>query len=474
MSLLVILLSIFPISFALDPVRGQEGTENLPALLLNLTNSLEPTVDCFDPDITPACTEITRTYCQKLKANNGKATDSFGTVNLGSSERSALPQTEKEDLDNLVRSRTELSPELQTKLSPHFSTLAKLLSEEKDEEAWYKSVSEVRRKMAKAVEELGDARARLALTDPRLTQADREAERKKQRALLMDELTAAKMRVSPKWQIIQRIFSSVKKDLETVILEMPLSAVQKELRLKNLRSTELSPPFGVSVGGELGEILQQDCRSNMMNAMFLPNGGHTGKVTICAGLVNGLATESSAYFVLAHELAHSFDQQRMLQQEREQSPEGKKISAIIDSNGDLPCEKWTALKSNAHRDSSASFCGTKNYQKFMTCLAGDQHDPDDFAKLAASSKGNSIDALNSCAVTDKKQGLAYMNPELLSERNTASILTPPGNPLAYDGSPIKGLKNHFAPAFEVTQELRCGSELKCSEIVSRRHQCHWW
>ncbi|MCP6412599.1 hypothetical protein NL483_29050, partial [Klebsiella pneumoniae] len=74
--------------------------------------------------------------------------------------------------------------------------------------------------------------------------------------------------------------------------------------IQRINNTRLTPPFGVRLGGRIGRILEQDCRSTMVNAMYLDL---TGSLTVCAGFVNGYQSESSLYFTLAHELAHSFN-----------------------------------------------------------------------------------------------------------------------------------------------------------------------
>lgn len=448
MKLILLPLLTFTLSaFALDVEQmGQILSGEIP---------LAPGTDCYDPVNTPRCGQITAAYCRQLAFTGGHASDGSGEVNIGKSEKSQISQIEREGLDDLVRSLPSLPEDLKRALQKPVADLAALLTREADEKKWYRDVSKVRGKIADKIEDVARRRADAALRSRfsggrRPTREDRDAERDLQERQLREIVTRARMESSPKWGRLTEIFAHVKRDMVDVVNSLPLTPEEKAKRLERIARTDLSFPFGIRMGGKIGEIIDDDCTHNMVNAFYMP---FTGTLTVCAGLVNGYQSENALYFTLAHELAHSFNQFQL--QSAEASPRSGPLSErLMSSNGNIPCQEYQTLKTRVTSRAPSFPCGSEKYTNFITCLNETRvSDPNLLVNSETAGIGQVLSGLKVCDIADQRQGEAYMNPNLYADRNFATLTE--GSQQEFTGAPVPGARNTMVPVYRLTQELRC-------------------
>lgn len=453
------------ISFSVFGVEPDAGGGSFSLNDLNQALSgerpLQPTVDCFDPRETPVCGDINRQYCRNMTANQGRATDPTGNVNVGKSERSQISEVERLNLVNLTTMLPALPADLRSELERPVARLATLVQSENDSRNWYKDVARVRAEMTSKIQDVANRRADVSLRTrvprgQRATRADRTAERDEQFRALMDTVSRAKMTTSPNWPRINNVFARVKEDLLSVINTLPLTPEEKQQRINRINSTNLSTPFGVRVGGVLGQIMESDCRTNMVNAFYLDL---NNSLTICGGIANGFQSENALYFTLAHELAHSFNQKFL--QDENSSPRWSRLNErLLATNGNMPCDEYTRV-TNESRNENSFNCGRDTYTNFMNCVSG--LTPDDIPPSDNQASAMQVlRQMNVCSVLDRDQGLAFMNPNEFADRNFNRLVS--STLQEFVGStPVNG-RALLSPVYLVAQEKRCNPSRSCAEV----------
>jgi hypothetical protein len=272
----------------------------------------------------------------------------------------------------------------------------------------------------------------------------------------MEIFSEAKVESSPNWPRIQNVFVRVKQDMTSVINTLPLTPEEKRERIARINQTNLSYPFGVRVGGVVGSIVESDCRTNMINAMYMP---FTGTLTVCAGFLNGYQSENSVYFTLAHELAHSFNLKQV--QNTNSVPRWSRLQArLLETNGNMPCEEFTRRKTEERNSPDAYQCGRSEYNNFMNCLNGN--------RTPGTSAQDDIRALMNkvgyCDILDRRQGLAYMNPNEFADRRLPRLVS--SDMQEYNGPALTSARGMLSPAYFVAQESRCHPSTSCESVLS--------
>lgn len=449
-----LILALSPGAFALDP--------EVINRVLNPDTPPAPSVDCFDPETTPKCSEISSTYCMLLSRYRGRMSDESGSVNIGKSERSQLSQVERTGLDDLLRSQSRLPADLQRALARPLRDLASVLARETDSRDWYRDLARARNAIADKIRDVAGDRAKANLQGTRATKADRDAERAEQERVLNDVVTRARMESSPNWPRLQSVFTDVKRDMIAAVTALPLSEEDKAVRIARINETELSFPFAMRIGGVIGQILDQDCRHNMVNAAYI---SITGSLSVCAGLLNGYTSESALYFTLSHELAHSFNLK--LLQTRNSRPRSANLNdRLLATNANIDCAEYAQLKASEAARGESYPCGSENTNRLVSCLnGGTAPAPEALSQKLLSTPASVLTDLDLCQLTDPSQGRVLMNPDAFTDRNFAR-LTSTGLQ-EYVGPAIPGARQLFLPAYRFTQELRCSPGSNCFEVRAR-------
>ena len=430
--------------------------------LLSL-DTVGPQVDCFDPQTTPSCTEITKRFCSDLSQNQGHMKNSTGAFNVGPSAKSKLSSMDIDDLRNLSNSLPRLPRDMQKKLKKHLEELKKAVAAEADSTEWYTRINIIKSDIFTAIDDLAVTRGRDSLKKKipqgsKATDADILGEKTFQFNDMIDSITKAKVEVSPNWPRIQGIFTKVKTDMLKVINDSPFSPADKAARIAKINETNLGMPIGLKVGGTLGDILNQDCRSNMMNALYMDS---TKSLTVCMGMINGYTSEASLYFILSHELAHSFNQALLSKTAASTSPAAKIRARIIEGNGQLSCEEYQKLD-QTDTGPEVSYCATGPYDNFLGCLTKGRLPP----KNSADEGKGFIKRMDYCAMEDQSTGLAYMNPTVHFNRNFENAANSPFSPQGYEGNAIPGRLETGILGFIIAQEIKCRPGAKCKDLLN--------
>ncbi len=421
-----------------------------------------PQVDCFDPNETPACHAITESFCTDLGMNGGRATDPTGSISVGMSRRSNLSEMERANLVDITRALPRLPQDLQRELGRPIQKLSQLIAQENDSKNWYRDVSRVRKEISELISDVAKRRADVSLRGrlpqgQRATDADKAAERETQYRALMETFTRAKVDSSPNWARIQTVYARVKQDMIAVLNTLALSPEEKQQRIAKINQTNLSYPFGIRVGGVIGQIIESDCRTNMINAMYMP---FTGTLTVCAGLLNGYQSENSVYFTLAHELAHGFNLKQI--QNQNSVPRWSRLqNRLLETNGNMPCEEYTRRRTEERVAPDAYQCGRDEYNNFMSCLNGNRPPA---TAAQPSSLRPLMDKAGYCDILDRRQGLAHMNPNEFADRRFARYIS--SDMQEYTGPALTNARGMLSPAYFVTQEARCNPQTSCEAVLT--------
>lgn len=440
---------------------GQSSLSDLTGIIDGRT-LLEPRVDCFDPNTTPDCGSISRTFCANLASSEGNMTDASGTINVGKSKKSQLSEIERANLFDLIRSLPALPEDLQKAIRGDIAKLQTLVDQENDSQKWYRDVSKTRNTIAEKVTDVARRRARVSLSQklPRgqsATNADVAAERSLKEKELFETISRAKFESSPHWDKLKNVLVQVKQDMTSVIETLPLTPAEKAERLAKVNNTNLTGPFGLRLGGVFGRIMEQDCRTNMINAMYM---FLDGTLTVCAGFLNGYQSESSLYFTLAHELAHAFNLKQL--QTQNSSPRWSSYyQKLVETNGNIPCDQLERVKAEA-RNQDTYECGSESYNKFLGCLTG--LTPETLPIESPYQDVSAYNKINFCSITERSQGLAYMNPNEFTDRNFSRMFS--DAQMEFTGRPMVNARGMLSPAYEIVQEKRCHPEKTCEEIFA--------
>ena len=458
--LFVLLFSLSAQALDTQSRGGSFSLEDLSGALSGQT-PLEPQVDCFDPAQTPACGQINRQYCNTLRSNQGRATDPTGNVNVGQSARSQMSELDRANLQDLTRMLPELPADLRREVERPVARVAELLRTENDSRNWYRDVARVREDIESKVRSVANRRADEALRSrlprgQRATNLDKSNERDQQFRELMDTVARAKMVTSPTWPRMNNVFARVKEDMTAVINTLPLTPEEKQQRINRINSTNLTTPFGVRVGGGVGRIMESDCRTNMVNAMYMDL---SNSLTVCAGLANGFQSENSIYFTLAHELAHSFNVKFM--QEENSSPRFSTLNErLVETNGNMPCDEYARVDAASRLENNFN-CGREEYNRFMNCVSG--LDPQTIPPRPNRQfeMFQFFEQMNFCRILDRREGLAYMNPNEFADRNFGRMIS--SGLQEFTGSTPARARALIVPAYYITQEKRCNPTRSCVE-----------
>ena len=143
---------------------------------------------------------------------------------------------------------------------------------------------------------------------------------------------------------MERVYARAKVKILAQIDKLPLAEKEREQLRSKVEAIELQMPYpdvrkwpGLTIDGG------SDCSTTDLNAFYLPT---NNKFTVCAGLFNGIQSESGLFMVVAHELSHSIDPNNCIRDHhKENSPFMKVQDKLIEKNGKaFSCEKWAEIK----------------------------------------------------------------------------------------------------------------------------------
>jgi hypothetical protein len=201
--------------------------------------------------------------------------------------------------------------------------------------------------------------------------------------------------------------------------------------INQLEAAKLTLPYT----SDYGLNAEDDCASTTVNAYYFSS---RNELVVCAGLFNTFQSESSLYFVLAHELGHSIDTTRLSQFDyRENSSVYKNLARLV-SKEKMSCDEWAKAKQEM-LDRPQEFQpvdGKRPLEKLVACLK-DRSQLKDFetaqVKALADYKADEDLAryaernqfLKIAQPTITENGELRPNPYFLKPENFTAYLRPP-------------------------------------------------
>jgi hypothetical protein len=324
-----------------------------------------------DGKINPTCAEVTDDFCSTLWSKDHKGNLNIGDGRLlsGKSSKSQLSMVQIENLKARLASVPNLPADLRKKVEPIAAEYKAVMAEEKDSKQWYRKLSQVADKWQFAADDVAIARTLKKhpelknIKDNDMTVVERAVFRKDAEELAAQQLDA-KYANNPNWKRVGKVFDEVKEDLLKTVQNMKISDSQKAKMLARVKAVELSLPY--TDQQKLGS--DGTCGSSDVNAYYSPS---YEKFTVCAGLFNSFQSESSLYFVIAHELSHSIDSGNNADYEQSEKDQlTKDLDPLASSNKAVySCKEWKDIVDRAKKSAPGLPQPTDSLQSLYDCIA---------------------------------------------------------------------------------------------------------
>lgn len=309
------------------------------ALSSNAANSVAPTSVASS---RVQCADISDRICNDLwsKEHKGFLKVSDGEIRVGVSPKSHLDVAVIEYWRSLVESEPYLPSDFRQTVHPILTALAVDLAHEAGALAWKKRAAAHLYRWRNAIDDVAEARAiERAPSLKKLTEADLTFDQTvfKQRVAnkLRAQIIEAQYLHHPNWLRVERVFAQVKQDLVAALASLNITLEQRQELAAKIQSVKLSLPY--SDPDRLG--LEESCSTTEKNAMYVQV--HNA-FSVCAGFFNSLASDTSLYRIMAHEISHSIDPIAFAKDQwRLHSPLSHQLKRLIGSHGKaIPCDEW--------------------------------------------------------------------------------------------------------------------------------------
>lgn len=360
-------------------------------------NTTARKVDCNkNPDAIPKCAEMTDEVCETLwgQKNKGNMKLLDGDIKFGTTGKSEMNLITKANYQASIDSYPRLPEDLKRRAGPVLKELQATLNKEKDATEWYRAMSRATTKWNDIMEDVAEERVFKAHPElKKIPSKDLTVEQKaiikRESIKLDDEYLEAKYKTHKNWKRVEKVFDQVQKDMIEEINGMKVSPERKQAMLKIVSGIKLKLPYA-----DPNKISQSaGCGSVKKNAFYSPS---THAFTVCAGLFNGLESESALYAVVAHEIGHSIDPQAMaLRDMKENDPLERSLKKLTQGGSDrMSCEEWGKLTSGLEKSPQPKFANRKDeMQSLYDCLApkkGLSEYVDDVGKQTALRTANTV------------------------------------------------------------------------------------
>ncbi len=296
-------------------------------------------------NIKPQCTELSDNFCKKtwLPPLNGNIALKTGNIFLGKTEKSELRMIEKLDLLELIASESRLPKDLRKKSHNILSQLKKHFEKESDADLWYHDLDSIKHDWWNLVRKTAIRRTQnrvpgFTKIQPKERTYDQNWLLKEDYYDLADQIISAKYKNHPNWLRVQSIFEKVKQDVLAEVNNLGLEEAVKKIITTKLLNVKLvfpsEDPRKVSVTA--------GCGSTVFNAYYMSD---RNLFTVCAGFFNSLQDISPITFVLAHEMAHSFDPLTYATDRLLESPTGTVLKKLChQKESPYDCDEWAKTR----------------------------------------------------------------------------------------------------------------------------------
>ena len=318
------------------------------------------------------CSQITDSFCELLwnPVHEGNLRYGDSEIQIGKSEKSEHSYLLIAQLEDLLRGYEFFPDDLKTNLKEVFDEIREHLNREIDSSKWTRRMNALSQRYTDIVQDTADERTEKAHPDLKsVKKEDRTLEmRGKYTAAFYDllrEIHKAKFENSPNWKRVERIFDTVKADTLAEVAQFNLPPELVSRLLKKVQSVELVLP--TSDPRILGNDGIDGCDTVTYNAFYTST---SNKLTICAGFFNGFRSDSTLYFVMAHELGHSIDPVNLSSDMQDESA----FSLAVDKLFKMPmkepsCSEWEQFRKDYLGLSPAFQPLPHPYQKLTECFS---------------------------------------------------------------------------------------------------------
>lgn len=344
MAFLIFLAAILALPAHAQTIGINEVSRYLQALS-ELEESLEKRPECaaYAGEAKIACNDITDSVCRTLWSgrNKGNMPVFDGEIASGKS-KGKLAKFELAHYQALADSWPNLAPDLQEATKQTVEKLKTALAAEEDSKQWRRALADLKNDFSRAVNDVADKRQKAKYPEIMAKpEAKRSPEENMRAALipnqLADEVLDAVYGQHPNWLRTEKVFGQAKADILASVEEMKIPEGNKQEMIRQLEAAKLTLPYT----NDFGLDAEDACASTTVNAYYFPN---RNELVVCAGMFNSYQSESSLYFVLAHELGHSIDSTRLaLFDYRQNSSVYKNLAQLLPKDS-MSCADWKKAK----------------------------------------------------------------------------------------------------------------------------------
>ncbi|OFZ53851.1 MAG: hypothetical protein A2428_03315 [Bdellovibrionales bacterium RIFOXYC1_FULL_54_43] len=338
------------------------------------------------PSVSPSCMKLSNDFCAKLWDGQHKGNIQLdgSKILLGKSEKSELSVGKKMDLEALLASEERLPADLRKGAKEVFAKLREHLKTEDDDEIWYRKLGKIEAEFADLVTDTATERTKARIPELRKIKLkkrsfDQVIALKQDRWDLNAEITRAKYQEHPNWKRVVRLFDRVKQDVSEDIADLNVPDSKKAELQKKLESMKLRLP----IDDPRKLIPFNGCDGAVQNAYY----DRTRNVfTICAGFFNIVQDDAFLTFVIAHEMAHSFDPTGQAFDSFTKSDVGQVLSKFCGAKGPAySCSDWEKILKSKLVEPTRIEEPTPPFRRLTSCLKSEKDlkpfDSDELKKI---------------------------------------------------------------------------------------------
>lgn len=317
-----------------------------------------------------SCTRLLEGYCKAawLPGTEGNFEAGASRFRMGKSAKGGLMAVERENLDALLRARSKLlsHPDALVKKfmeagAPILNRLEWHLEQEQDSDRWRKGLGEIAEEWSSLLKTWPAQHS--IVPDPALHVSDHVARALDSYHRIHDAITTAKWEGTNNWKLVEVGFEKARRHLIASITDQSFPEAQKAQMIERLKRVTLHLPL--SSPEVFGWRNVSPCASTDVNAFYTTL---TNRITVCAGLFNGYASESLLLGVLAHELGHAVDPRGYATESVENSPTRTLLQKASQTGVD--CTDWSKSR-DAILASPKPEPEVPVLQKLYDCLVSD-------------------------------------------------------------------------------------------------------